>query len=114
MLEPGSIPTKGQRLVPNLVISTKHGRRLRADPRDERAGSTGTSSRMCHYFLDSSRLSCWCSVCVWHLCGPVLIGSLCLEISGPQRENEFAGLEAKPPRRGGESNLSVLTFSVHT
>lgn len=27
VLEPGSIPTKGQRLVPNLAISTKHGRR---------------------------------------------------------------------------------------
>lgn len=38
MLEPGSIPAKGQRLVPNLAVSTMHGRAQRADLQGERAG----------------------------------------------------------------------------
>lgn len=37
MLEPGSIPAKGQRLVPNLAVSTTHGRAQRADLQGERA-----------------------------------------------------------------------------
>lgn len=56
---------------------------------------------------------------VWHYCGPVscapaIIGSLCLEISGPRMENELAGLQAKLPGGVAESNLSVLMCSVHT
>lgn len=104
MLEPGSIPAKGQRLVPNLAVSTMHGRAQRADLQGERAGLAPDLAAECVSTSSmAAALLLVLSVCVWHHCGPVLIGSLCLEFSGPQRENEFAGLEAKPPGGGAEA-----------
>lgn len=109
MLEPGSIPTKGQRLVPNMAVSTKHWRGRRAELQGERAGLAPELAAECVSTFWMAAGFAVGAGCVWHRCGAVLTGSLCLEFSGLRIENELERLEAKPPRGGAESNLSVLS-----